>query len=164
MVGKFAKTEPIYKARDIKFTGSELSNYSPCNKFTFDSIYTNPNVTRDGQQILSDKLQSEISAEETLTRSFETREKRVKNQEEDGAKIFNDFCVEFIGKSAEAIGGVVNTINEVDARLTELQQLKEHLEEVERQSYRFQMNLPDKPIEKNDDESAIIESLDSSKY
>jgi hypothetical protein len=147
MIGKFTKTEPIYKTREIRFTGTELSNYTPVNKFSLDTIYTNPNVTREGQQTLSDNLQNSMSLEETLNHSFETREKRVQDKETDGAKIFNDFCVDFIDKSAGTKEGITNTIDDVSVRLAELQKLKAHLEEVERQSYRFEMNLPDCPIE-----------------
>ena len=137
---------PLYKPREVNFTGSALSNYHAVNKFAIDNIYVNPNVTREGQEELSSKLHHEISAEEELTKSFLSREKPVKNKENDSAKIFNDFCVSFIESSGSTKDGVTNTLNDVHSRLEELEALRSHLEEVERESYRFEMNLPDEPI------------------
>ena len=142
----FELKDTKFKPKNIDFSGTQLSNYHAVNKFAINNIYVNPNVTREGQQELSDKLHHEISAEDELTESFLNREKPTKNKEQDNAKIFNDFCVQFIESSTGTKEGVSNTLNDVHSRLEELESLRSHLEEVERESYRFEMHLPDKPL------------------
>lgn len=150
-IGRFAKTEPIYKPREVKFNGSELSNYVPRNQYATNNIYINPDVTKEGQEKLSQKLHSEIEKEEELTQAFLTRERHhKKDPANDNAKIFNDFCVDFIDKATTTREDVSMSINQVQDRLARLEEMRAHLEEIERRSYRFEMNLPEEPISETD--------------
>lgn len=149
-IGRFAKTEPVYKPRNVTFNGSELSNFVPRNQYMTNKIYINPDVSKEGQEILSQKLHSEIEKEEELTKSFLSRERHKKDPTNDNAKIFNDFCVDFIDKSTATRDDVSNSINQVQERLSRLEQMKAHLEEIERRSYRFEMNLPEEPIQEQE--------------
>lgn len=158
LTGNFAKTDPIYKPAKVRFAGTALSNLYFRNTFATNQIYTNPNVTKEGQENLSNKLHSEIETEEKLTDLFKTRPRSLppKERKEDSAKIFNDFCVEFIEASKTTREDVQNTLNDAHNRLIDLEDLRQHLEEVERRAYRFEMNLPDHPIISNQVEESIF--------
>lgn len=155
-IGKFAKTEPIYKPRDVKFNGSELSNLIPKNQYATNKIYINPDVTKRGQEILSEKLHNEIEKEDELTKAFLSRERhQKKDPSNDNAKIFNDFCVDFIEKSDTTRDGVTGSIDQVQERLNRLEEMRAHLEEVERRAYRFEMNLPERSDSEEDSDFTI---------
>lgn len=141
-----AKTKPILMA------GASLTNLHSLRKGPLDHFYINPTVTREGQKKLAEKLHHEIESEAQLDEEFKTREKpkRIKDKEEDHAKIFNDFCIAFIDSSKEIKDNVTNAISQAQDRLTQLDDLRNSLVEIERRNYRFEMNLPN-PIESDDD-------------
>ena len=128
--------------------GSRLSNYRPKTRYAVDSIYTNPEVTLEGQQNLSEKLHNEISKEKELLEIFKKRQpnKKKVSSNPEGAKVFNDYCISFLENSKYTKENVLNTIDDAEKRIFFLKDLHSHLEEVERNTYRFEMNLPDQPI------------------
>ena len=135
---------------------STISNLYKVKRSPVDRIYVNPSVTREGQRKLATKLYAEIADEATLEENFKKREIPVRNKDpaQDNAKIFNDFCVDFIDKSKGTKENVLNVINDASDRISALEETKRHLVEVERMTYRFEMNLPD-PLtnnEKHEDE------------
>jgi hypothetical protein len=107
----------------------------------------NPNVTRAAQRELAKKLHAEVALEKDLDRAFLTRPPPTSNRDQvqDNAKIFNDFCIEFIETSKVTKEHVVQVLDDAHARMTELDELQARLEEVERRNYQFEMNLPDAP-------------------
>jgi hypothetical protein len=118
---------------------------SRIQKCPLDHIYINPNVTRAAQRRLAAKLHSEISTEAELDRAFRTRQIPVRDKEHQGdqARVFNEFCVAFIEASKEQKDQVVQVLEDANARFQELQEVRARLEEVERRTYRFEMDLPD---------------------
>ena len=125
--------------------GTSLSNLYTRKKGKLDYIYVNPNVTREGQRALAEKLYSEIDTEKKLNRMFATRPQLqwAKERSGDQAKAFNDFCVEFIDTSKQTKDNVTDVIVQAQDRIDQLEDIRKHLVEVERQTYRFEMNLPD---------------------
>lgn len=133
--------------------GTPLSNYKAKNTFPLDHIYVNPTVTREGQRELATKLHSEIDSEKELSHAFIHRPQppKAKDRVEDQAKIFNDFCVQFIDSSKDTKEKVTNVLLEAQNRLSDLEDIRSHLEEVERATYRFEMGLPEPTSESPDD-------------
>jgi hypothetical protein len=114
-------------------------------KGPLDHIYVNPNVTRAAQRELAVKLHQEIATEAELDRAFRTREMPDKNRNKEGdqARIFNEFCVAFIEASKATREHVTGVLDEANNRLKDLEEVRAKLEEVERRTYRFEMDLPD---------------------
>lgn len=151
----------IANSKPILLAGASLTNLRTLRKGPLDHFYINPTVTREGQRKLAEKLYHEIDSETQLDEQFKTREKpkRIKDKEEDNAKIFNDFCVAFIDSSKETKDNVTNAISQAQDRLTQLDDLRNSLIEIERRNYRFEMNLPN-PYESDDDEKLEEEEED----
>lgn len=137
-------TGTVTNSKLILMAGASLTNLRTLRKGPLDHIYVNPTVTREGQRKLAEKLYNEIESETQLDEQFKSREKpkRIKDKEEDNAKIFNDFCVAFIETSKETKDNVTNAISQAQDRLTQLDDLRNSLIEIERRNYRFEMNLP----------------------
>ena len=144
-------TGTVTNSKLILMAGASLTNLRTLRKGPLDHIYVNPTVTREGQRKLAEKLYNEIESETQLDEQFKSREKpkRIKDKEEDNAKIFNDFCVAFIETSKETKDNVTNAISQAQDRLTQLDDLRNSLIEIERRNYRFEMNLPN-PINSDD--------------
>jgi hypothetical protein len=107
----------------------------------------NPNVTGAAQRQLAAKLHGEIALEQELDHAFRTRPSPTspKEKKEDNARIFNEFCVAFIDQSKGTKEHVTEVMNQAGDRLKELNETHDHLEEVERRTYQFEMRLPDAP-------------------
>jgi hypothetical protein len=107
----------------------------------------NPNVTRAAQRELAKNLHAEVAVEKDLDRAFRIRPAPTLNRDQiqDNAKIFNDFCIEFIEASKVTKEHVAQVLDDARARMTELDELQARLEEVERHNYQFEMDLPDAP-------------------
>lgn len=112
-----------------------------------DHIYVNPNVTRAAQRELAVKLHAEIATDAELDRAFRTRPMpaKGKQRQEDQARIFNEFCVAFIEASKQTKEQVAVVLDEANARLRQLEDVRLRLEDVERRTYRFEMDLPEEP-------------------
>ncbi|KAK8894583.1 hypothetical protein M9Y10_023019 [Tritrichomonas musculus] len=151
----------VTKSKTIRMAGASLTNLRSLRKGPLDHIYINPIVTREGQRKLAEKLYHEIDSEVQLDEEFKNREKpkRIKDNEEDHAKIFNDFCIAFIDASKETKDNVTNAISQAQDRLTQLDDIKNSLTEIERRNYRFEMNLPN-PFNSDDDNSEEEEGDD----
>ena len=130
-------------------------------KGPLDHIYVNPNVTREAQRDLAAKLHSEISAEKDLDDLFRNRShpSKASDRSEDSAKIFNDFCVQFIDSSKDTKDRVSDVLARASDRLRELEEAKAHLEEVERRTYRFEMNLPEQTSSIEDEMNRAIDEM-----
>lgn len=124
-------------------TNKRVSSLAKTAAFVL-KINHNPTVTREGREVLSVKLHSEIDTEKELDKSFRSRQKPVRASErgEDSAKIFNDFCVDFIARSKDEKDHVNSVLYDTQTRASELASIRQHLEELERQTYRFEMCLP----------------------
>jgi hypothetical protein len=114
-------------------------------KGPLDHIHINPNVTRTAQRELAAKLHAEIATDAELDRAFRRRPMPVKSKDrhEDQARIFNEFCVAFIEASKQTKEQVANVLDEANTRLRQLDDVRLRLEDVERRTYRFEMDLPD---------------------
>ncbi|OHT09605.1 hypothetical protein TRFO_21498 [Tritrichomonas foetus] len=147
-------------SRPLRAAGTSLSNLYTLKKGPLDHIYINPTVTREGQRILAEKLYREIDAENTLHTAFVNRPQplRGKDRAQDNAKIFNDFCVAFIDSSKETKEKVTSVISQAQNRLDELEEVRRHLAEIERQTYRFEMNLPNPYADEENDKKSDEES------
>jgi len=128
--------------------GTPMSNYRARTRFAIDSIYTNPEVTKEGQDNLALKLHNEIDHEKELTTMFRNRAalKQKRETSSDGAKAFNDFCIDFLETSKKTKESVSGTLEDAQKRYETLKEVYCHLEDVERETYRFEMNLPSQPM------------------
>ena len=124
---------------------TSFSNLNRTRKGRLDYIYVNPTVTQRGQHDLAQKLQKEIELEAELDKSFRSRQTPVRSMDknDDSVKEFNDFCIKFMDSSKETKENVSNVLNNMDSRITEMESIQKHLEEIERQYYRFEMGLPE---------------------
>lgn len=157
ILGRFSKTQPRYNPPKIRFNGTRLSNLKYFNTFATETIYVNPKVTKEGQRKLADQLINEIEQEKILNSSF--RDKAITKKEinipDKGARAFSEFCEEFLERSKETRDNLATSISDSHVRLLDLSTFRKHLEEVERASYRFEMNLPDVPDDNTLDSKSV---------
>lgn len=144
-------------------TGRSLSNYTgTARRGPLNSIHVNPRVTREGQRELAARLHAEIASDRELEESFRRRPVSVKARDDslNSARIFNDFCVSFIDQSKDTKDRVVGALSEANHRLKQLEQAREHLEEIERRNYRFEMDLPEEYVPPEEEiRRAIAENM-----
>ena len=141
-------------------TARSLSNYpGTSRRSALDSINFNPRVTREGQRELAARLHAEIASDKELEEAFRRRPvaPKVRDDSLNSAKIFNDFCVSFIEGSKDTKDRVAGALAEANHRLKQLEKAQEHLEEIERRQYRFEMDLPEEYVTPEEEIHRAIE-------
>ena len=127
--------------RKIKRPSTVIDHYQTMEKMR-DGTMERP--TREGQAILAQKLMDTLDGVLTSEAAFQERDppKRV-TSDDDARTLYHDFCESFCDK-AEANKQTFQrlTANSKSARSL-LRTMREDLEELERRSYRIEMNLPE---------------------
>lgn len=114
-------------------------------------------ATRDGQQRLSELLTSTLKGVNEQEDAFRARSRtdRVSSLN-DERTVFHNFCAEFCANATNKRETINDLLQSSSATHNELLKLRQKLDEMERASYRFEMELPDPPVPVNDKPSPVV--------